>query len=382
MADAMPTTIPQGRFDGLRRLIGNTPLLSIDYTFRGEPRTLFAKSENLNMTGSVKDRMALHILKRAYERGSVQPGGLIVEATSGNTGISFSAIGRALGHPVAIFMPDWMSPERVNLIRAFGAQIHPVSHEDGGFLGAIEMAGALAEKTPGAFLPRQFANDDNSEAHEMTTGPEIWWQLQAQQTVPDAFIAGVGTGGTVMGTGRFLRAQRHEVTVHPLEPSNSPTLSTGHQVGHHRIQGISDEFVPPILDLDALDDIVAVDDGDSILMAQKLARQLGLGVGISSGANLLGAMLVQEELGPEATVVTLFPDSNKKYLSTDLLRDEPHSQHHLTPHVEFKRFTSFNRVCRTCYSPAELAQLSSAGGPVPAFFRKAGQAVSAEDTGS
>ena len=382
MAVANPATLPEARFDGLRRLIGNTPLLSIDYSIRGEPRTLFAKSENLNMTGSVKDRMALHILRRAYERGTVQPGGLIIEATSGNTGISFAAIGRALGHPVAIFMPDWMSPERVNLIRAFGAQIHPVSHEDGGFLGAIEMAEAMAERTPGAFLPRQFANEDNSEAHEMATGPEIWWQLQAQQVAPDAFVAGVGTGGTVMGVGRFLRAQRPEVAVHPLEPSNSPTLSTGHQVGHHRIQGISDEFVPPILDLDALDRVVAVDDGDSILMAQKLARQLGLGVGISSGANLLGSMILQEELGPESTVVTLFPDSNKKYLSTDLLRDEPHSPDHLTPHVEFTQFTSFNRVCQTCYSPAELAGLASSGGPVPVFFRKAGRAVATEEGAS
>ncbi len=379
MALADSATLPKARFAGLRRLIGNTPLLSIGYTFRGEQRTLFAKSENLNMTGSVKDRMALHILRRAYERGAIQPGGLIVEATSGNTGISFAAIGRALGHPVAIFMPDWMSAERVNLIRAFGARIYPVSHEEGGFLGAIERAEALAVRTPGAFLPGQFANEDNSEAHEVGTGPEIWWQLQAHRVVPDAFVAGVGTGGTVMGVGRYLRVRRPEVAVHPLEPSNSPTLSTGHQVGHHRIQGISDEFVPPILELDELNGVIAVDDGDAIRMAQKLARELGLGVGISSGANLLGAILVQQELGPEAAVVTLFPDSNKKYLSTDLLREEPHSADHVTPHVEFTGFTSFNRVCQTCYSPAELAQLAGAGGPVPAFFREAGRAVSASN---
>ena len=230
-------------------------------------------------------------------------------------------------------MPDWMSPERVNLIRAFGAQIHPVSHEDGGFLGAIEMAEQLAAKTPGAFLPRQFANEDNSEAHETMTGPEIWWQLQAQHREPDAFVAGVGTGGTVMGVERFLRGRRSTVKVHPLEPSNSPTMSTGHQVGHHRIQGISDEFVPPIVHLEELDEIVAVDDGDAILMAQKLASELGLGVGISSGANLLGAFRLAEAMGPEATVVTLFPDSNKKYLSTDLLRNEPVKPDHWTPHV-------------------------------------------------
>jgi cysteine synthase A len=363
------------RFHGLRRLVGNTPLLAIEYTLDGERRRLFAKSENLNMTGSVKDRMAFHILLRAYERGTIQPGDLIIEATSGNTGISFSAIGRALGHPVSIFMPDWMSPERVNLIRAFGATIHPVSSEEGGFLGSIERAEALAEQTPRSFLPRQFANEDNCDAHTQMTGPELWWQLQAHQLVPDALVAGVGTGGTVMGAGSFLRSQLPDVKVHPLEPSNSPTLSTGHQVGHHRVQGISDEFIPPIVDLEFLDEVIAVDDGDSILMAQKLASQLGLGVGISSGANFLGAVMVQDQMGGDAVVVTLFPDSNKKYLSTDLLREEPVKPDHLSPRVELIGFSSYNRVCRTCYQPWELAELAEAGGPVPEFFRQAGQAV-------
>jgi cysteine synthase A len=342
----------RGRFAALKRLVGNTPLLAIDYRLRGEARRIFVKSENLNMTGSVKDRMALHILQRAYQRGTLEPGALIVEATSGNTGISFAALGRALGHPVAIFMPDWMSPERVNLIRSFGAQIHPVSHEDGGFLGAIDKAEVLARETPGAFLPRQFANHDNSAAHATTTGPEIWWQLQGADLAPDAFVAGVGTGGTVMGAGSYLRSEKPDIQIHPLEPSNSPTLSTGHQVGHHRIQGISDEFIPPIVDLDVLDDVVDVDDGDAIRMAQRLAAELGLGVGISAGANVLGAMMVHEQLGPGATVVTLLCDSNKKYLSTDLMREEPERPEHLTPHVEFLGFTSFDRLCPTCYAPA------------------------------
>ncbi len=342
------------RFQGLRRLIGNTPLLVIDYALDGQPGRLFAKSENLNMTGSVKDRMALHILRRAYERGTIEPGALIIEATSGNTGISFAAIGRAMGHPVSIFMPDWMSPERVNLIRGFGAEVHAVSEEQGGFLGSIRLAEEMAEKTPGAFLPKQFANEDNSEAHETMTGPEIWWQLIGHGLRPDAIVAGVGTGGTIMGTGTFLRSQYDGIKVHPLEPSNSPTMSTGHRVGHHRIQGISDEFIPPIVDLSTLDEIVAVDDGDAILMAQRLACELGLGVGISAGANLLGALKIQQAMGPEATVVTLFPDSNKKYLSTDLLRDEPGRPDHLTPRVELLGFTSFNRECRTCFETWDL----------------------------
>jgi cysteine synthase A len=164
-----------------------------------------------------------------------------------------------------------------------------------------------------------------------------------------------------MGTGKFLKQHLPDIKVHPLEPSNSPTMSTGHQVGHHRIQGISDEFIPPIVDLSELDEIVAVDDGDAILMAQKLATGLGLGVGISSGANFLGAVKIQEELGPDSTVVTVFADSNKKYLSTDLLRDEPVKPDHQSPRIELLGFTSFNRVCKTCFEPWELTPLQKRG---------------------
>lgn len=348
----------EARFNGLRRIIGNTPLLAVDYTFRGTRGRIFAKSENLNMTGSVKDRMALHVLYEAYRKGTIEPGALIVEATSGNTGISFAAVGRALGHPVHIFMPDWMSQERVNLLRSFGAQLHPVSKEDGGFLGSIGRAEELAEMTPGAFLPRQFANQDNCGAHEASTGPEIHWQLGSHGLRPDAFVAGVGTGGTVMGVGRYLRAHHPDVTIHPLEPANSPTLTTGHKVGKHRIQGISDEFIPPIVDLKELDDIVSVDDGDAILMAQKLASQAGLGVGISAGANFLGAVMLQERMGPDAVVVTILCDSNKKYLSTDLLSDEPVKKDHLAPHVELRGFTTYNRVCQMCDRSDDLVRMA------------------------
>ncbi len=306
------------RILGLSSLIGNTPLLAIELMFRGKKRTLFAKAENLNMTGSIKDRMAFHILKQGYARGILKPGNKIIEATSGNTGIAFAAIGRALGHPVTIFMPNWMSEERINLIRSLGATIVLVSKEEGGFLGCIRRTEELAKTAEGAFLPRQFSNDDNLETHYQTTGPEIWWQLRLRSLCPNAFVAGVGTGGTVMGTGRFLKEKYPSIEIHPLEPSNSPTLSTGYKVGKHRIQGISDEFIPSILDLKGLDAIVSVDDGDAILMAQKLANELGMGVGISSGANFLGALMVQEELGADAVVVTIFPDDNKKYLRTCL----------------------------------------------------------------
>jgi cysteine synthase A len=175
----MPPLTPLERLRGLRVLIGNTPLLAIECTNgHGDLRRIYAKAEHSNMTGSIKDRMAYHILRRAIETGELEPGGRIIEATSGNTGISFCAIGRALGHPVTIFMPDWMSAERIAIIRSFGADVRLVSKEEGGFLGSIRLAEELAATTPGSFLPRQFANEQNSEAHYLTTGREIWAQLE------------------------------------------------------------------------------------------------------------------------------------------------------------------------------------------------------------
>jgi cysteine synthase A len=300
--------------------------------------------------------MALHIIQREYATGALQPGAPIIEATSGNTGISVAAIGRALGHPVTIFMPDWMSQERLNLIRSLGAEVHLVSREDGGFLGSIEQAENLAASTPGAFLTRQFSNEENIEAHKATTGPEIWWQFRFRSMTPDAFVAGVGTGGTIMGVGRYLREQHPSIKVYPLEPANSPTLSTGHKVGKHRIQGISDEFIPPIVDLGFLDAVVSVDDGDAILMAQKLASQLGIAVGISSGANFLGALKVLRDRDYKGIVVTVFPDDNKKYLSTDLVREEPAKPGFLSSDLELQGFLGFKRVCHTCCEPLLCSQ--------------------------
>jgi len=344
------------QIEGLKSMIGNTPLLAINFTFKGEHRTIYAKAENLNMTGSIKDRMAYHIISNAYKTGRLKEGEPIIEATSGNTGISVAAIGRALGHPVTIFMPDWMSDERKNLIRSFSADIRLVSKEEGGFLGSIEMANKLAEKLGNAFLPSQFSNTDNVNAHYLTTGPELWWQLKYRYLKPAAFIAGVGTGGTIMGVGKYLREMDADISIHPLEPSNSPTLTTGHKVGKHRIQGISDEFIPEIVKLDQLDDIVQVDDGDAIIMAQKLAHKLGLGVGISSGANFIGALLAANNLPPDAVVVTVFPDSNKKYLSTDLMKKEPVKEDFLAPHVELSHFKAYKRVCHTCCDPSDCAE--------------------------
>jgi cysteine synthase A len=340
----------ESRLVSLHRLIGNTPLLAVDFTFEGEPRVIYAKQESLNLTGSIKDRMALHIIEAAYLEGRLRPGDPIAEATSGNTGISVAAIGRALGHPVTIFMPDWMSSERMAIIASFGASVVPVSRADGGFLGSVRRCEALSAADPRVFLPNQFSNEANVRAHERTTGPEIWLQLKAAGLAPDAFVAGVGTGGTVMGVGRYLRRMHPAVRLHALEPVESPTLSTGHKVGQHRIQGISDEFIPAILDLATLDPVIGVHDGDAILMAQHLAQH-GLAEGISSGANFLGALMVQNALGRDAVVVTVFPDSNKKYLTTDLLREEPVRERYLTPAVAVTGFRAFARVCAMCQQP-------------------------------
>lgn len=322
------------KIDNLWKLIGNTPVVVIRYRYGGgAEQQVLVKCEQFNMTGSIKDRMALYILQKAYELDKIRPGDVIVEATSGNTGISLAAIGRALGHRVKILMPDWMSMERRALIRSYGAEVQLVSAAQGGFTGSIQTAEALSYHD-GIFLPRQFENGYNVEAHEKTTGREIGYQLLLKQLKPQAFVAGVGTGGTVMGVGKFLRILFPEMRVHPLEPAESPTLTTGYKAGSHRIQGIGDEFVPKIVRLDLLDKVMQVHDGDAILMAQKLAAELQLAVGISSGANLLGAIKVQQELGKGSLVVTVFPDSNKKYVSTDLFKPEPVRENYSSPLIE------------------------------------------------
>jgi cysteine synthase A len=343
------------RFKSLEMLVGNTPLLAIHLRYRGEPRTVYAKYEQVNMTGSIKDRMALYILKHAYLKGAIKPGDTIAEATSGNTGIAFSAIGRALGHPVTVFMPDWMSHERMALISSFGASIVPVSRAQGGFLGSIRMSEELAARDRNVFLPCQFANEANAEAHMRTTGPEIWYQLRLQGLTPDAFVAGVGTGGTVMGVGRYLRAQNPAVRIYPLEPAESPTISTGCKVGQHRIQGISDEFIPALLKVNEVEPVIEASDGDSIIMAQKLAAA-GLAVGISSGSNLIGALKVQDALGKTAVVATVFSDSNKKYLSTDLMRSEAVKPDYLAPDTEVLGFDAMKRVCALCCEDPDCSE--------------------------
>lgn len=291
-------------------LIGNTPLVAIRYRLDGVVNTVYAKLESYNLSGSIKDRMASHILITAEQQGLLRPSQPIVEVTSGNTGIAFAALGALTKHPVHIFMPDWVSEERKGLLSMYGAQLHTVSAEEGGFEGALDLAD-IAAKELSAFRPSQFTNAQNPMAHYLGTGVEL---LRA---LPDitAFAAGVGSGGTIMGVGRRLKESR-SVRIAAVEPDAVPLLSGGEIRGTHIIEGIGDNFIPDVVDTSLIDGVITVNDMDAVAMAAKLARQLGLGVGISSGANFLGAITHQAML--EGVTATVFPDDNKKYLTTIL----------------------------------------------------------------
>jgi cysteine synthase A len=315
-------------------MIAHTPLLEIAYTYKGEKRRIFAKAEYYNLTGSIKDRVAYYIMKKAYKKNEIKKGDTIAEATSGNTGIAFSAMGSYLGHPVIIYMPDWMSRERITLMQSFGANVELVSREQGGFLGSIQMTEDLAKKGS-VFLPRQFSNIDNVETHYSTTGLEIVEQLANLGLKAEGVVAGVGTGGTIMGIAKRLKEANPHLKAYPLEPLNSPTLSTGYKVGKHRIQGISDEFIPSILHLNELDDVVSVDDGDAIIMARMISEKLGIGVGVSAGANFVGCVMAQNKQGKDTIMTTVFPDDNKKYLSTDYSEPQEMKETFLSKDIEF-----------------------------------------------
>lgn len=328
------------KLDDISALISNTPLIRIDFLYKGEKRVLYAKAEYYNLTGSIKDRAALYMLKKAYEKDEIKPGDIIAEATSGNTGISFAAIGACLGHKVKIFMPDRMSRERIALMESFGAGVTLVSKEEGGFLGCIDRAEKLCEQG-GVYLPRQFSNPDNTAAHFNDTGNEIVRQLSALGLRADGVAAGIGTGGTIMGLTKRLKQANPNLKAFPIEPASSPTLSTGYKVGSHRIEGISDEFIPDLVDLTQLDDIIAVDDGDAIITARMLSEKLGIGVGISSGANFIGALAVQQKLGKDSVIVTVFPDDNKKYLSTDYSKPQEVREGYYSNNIELVSMTAY-----------------------------------------
>ena len=294
--------------------IGNTPLIKIEYEYKAKKRKIYTKLEYYNLTGSIKDRVAHYILQKAKKTGELKENMPIIEATSGNTGISFAALGAYYKHPVYIFMPDWVSKERLTLMKMFNANITLISKEEGGFTKCVQEAKKLAKEING-FLPNQFSNQDNVMAHYETTGKEIIEQMEEEI---GGFIAGVGTGGTLMGVGKRLKEHNEQIVVAALEPKNMPMLSQNKIVAPHEIEGIGDEFIPEIVDKKMIQEIILINDKDAINMAKMLGKELGLGVGISSGANMLGAILLSEKLGKN--IVTIFADDNKKYLTTNLAK--------------------------------------------------------------
>jgi cysteine synthase A len=294
----------------IERLIGNTPMIKIDYEYDGKQGSTYSKLEYYNYSGSIKDRIALYILQKEKENGNLSENQAIVEVTSGNTGISFSAIGALLGHEVHIFMPDWVSVERRNLIEMYGAHVHLVSREEGGFKKALELAEEFALEN-NAFRPLQFDNPLNVEAQYTTTGQEI---IDALPNV-NAFVSGIGTGGTLMGIGKRIKDNNPSSQVFALEPSTLSILKMGMEEGSHMIEGIGDDFIPGIVDQDVIDDIVLIDDCDAINMSKRIAREFGLGIGISSGANFLASVIMNRD---DLTIATVFADDNKKYITTKL----------------------------------------------------------------
>ncbi|MBO4516351.1 cysteine synthase family protein [bacterium] len=294
----------------LKKLIGNTPMIKINYEYEGKAGSIYTKLEFYNYSGSIKDRIAFHIIENEIKNGNLKEGQAIVEVTSGNTGIAFSAIGALFGHEVHIFMPDWASIERRKIMEMYGAHVHLVSKEEGGFKKAIELAQDFADEN-NAYRPNQFDNKLNVEAQYKTTGQEII------DTLPDvnAFVSGIGTGGTLMGVGKRLKEYNPDSKIIALEPSTLSILKMGMEEGSHMIEGIGDDFIPGIVDEDLIDDIVLIHDYDAINMSKRIAKEFGLGVGISSGANFLASVLVDND---DLKIATVFPDDNKKYITTKL----------------------------------------------------------------
>jgi len=287
-------------------LIGNTPLLQLP----GE--NVYVKAEFLNPGGSIKDRVALEMLEGAERDGKLNPDSIIMEPTSGNTGIGLALVGRIKGYKVKIVMPEGMSEERKKLVKALGAELI-LTPDAEGIIGAVKRVEELSKEDPRIFVPQQFENPDNPRAHYFWTAIELWRQMEGKI---DCFVAGVGSGGTLQGVGKFLKERKHGVKVVAVEPKNVAAL-LGHEPGLHQIQGIGDGFVPKILDVSLVDDVIEVTDEDAIEETRRLGRENGLLVGISSGANTWAARLVAERTG--GNVATVLPDRAERYFSTALL---------------------------------------------------------------
>ena len=306
-------------YQGTLGLIGHTPLVElthIEEKYNLEAR-LLAKVEYFNPAGSVKDRIAKEMIEQAEKDGRLKPGSTIIEPTSGNTGIGLAAIAAAKGYRLIIVLPETMSVERRNIIKAYGAEL-VLSDGTKGMKGAIAKAEELHEQIPDSFIPEQFENPANPAAHYKTTGPEIWEDTDGEV---DVFVAGVGTGGTISGVGKYLKEKKSDVKIVAVEPATSAVLSTG-QAGPHKIQGIGAGFVPNTLDTEVYDEIIPVENETAFEFGKEIAKAEGVLVGISSGAALSAAIQIAQR--PESkgkTIVALLPDSGDRYYSTDLFKD-------------------------------------------------------------
>lgn len=318
----------------IKNLIGNTPMIKIKVKYNKKIINVYAKLEYYNYTGSIKDRLAHYIINESYKENVLKKGMPIIEATSGNTGISFAALGAYYKHPVHIFMPDWVSQERINIMKLYGAHVHLVSKEEGGFKEAIKRADDLARKING-FRPDQFSNIKNIEAHYYTTGLEIINKIKKI----NLYVSGIGTGGTLIGIAKRIKEINSDAKIVALEPLQLPIMSKGITTGSHKIEGIGDDFIPSIVDKELINDIITVDDEDAINMSRILARNFGLGVGISSGANLIGAVVSAKN---NDNVVTIFADDFKKYLSTDLTKNINLDHNLISNNIEILSITTVN----------------------------------------
>lgn len=308
--------------------IGNTPMIKIQYEYKNKINYIYSKLEYYNLTGSIKDRTAYYIIQKAKERGDLKEKMPIIEATSGNTGIALAALGAYYQHPVYIFMPDWVSQERIKIMESYNAKVTLISKEEGGFLKCIEEAKKLAKKING-FLANQFSNQDNVLAHYETTGQEIVNTLTEDI---GGFVSGVGTGGTLIGIGKKLKKVNKNILITAIEPDKMPMISKNKIISQHKIEGIGDDFVPEIVDRNIIDKVILVNDEDSINMSRRLSRELGLGVGISSGANFLGCAILQENT--KLPVATVFADDNKKYLSTNLSKPIENNNEYISNQIK------------------------------------------------
>lgn len=295
--------------------IGKTPMLEIEYLFKNKVKKFYAKLESYNLTGSIKDRTAYYILQKAVREKRLKPSQPIAEASSGNFGIGLAAIGKLLGHEVHIFMPAFATEERKRLLRLYGAHLHLNYDEHDAFNVAMDKCHKFSLENNG-FETSQFVNMDNVNAHYFGTGQEIICEVGNSI---GGFVAGIGSGGTFMGIAKKIKEYNQNIKTCCVEPNNMPILSGGKLSGHSKISGIADDFIPSIVDTSYIENVYSVEDDDAINMCRKLSKELGLGVGISSGAYAIGAVLLNEEISKPA--VTIFADDNKKYLSTDLADD-------------------------------------------------------------